>query len=111
MLMRIFNSRKKILGAAVAIGAIGALATIGSGLLLEHQTTNKIFASNTMHSTALHPSHEQWSMSNTNDKYLAYGDIYRVNHGTLEILIVEDDHNTIVSYPYAEYTEYLENKQ
>ena len=41
----------------------------------------------------------QWHVSNQSSRLIASGDIYRICDDRLEVLIIEDEHRTLVSYP------------
>ena len=42
-----------------------------------------------------------WHVSNQNSQLIAAGDLYRICDDRLEVLIVEDEHNTLATYPIS----------
>ncbi len=42
----------------------------------------------------------QWHLAKNNSQLIAAGDIYRVCDNRLEVIIVEDEHRTVVTYTF-----------
>ncbi len=80
---------KKIIFPAIGLFAISALAI--SSVLFFNPVSSSEAARNNQPDT-------EWMYSTQNNYHLAPGDIYKVENGTLYILIVEDDHMTQVHY-------------
>lgn len=76
------------------------ISVIGLTVISTLIISSVLFFAPNQNSEAAHNDHydSEWMVSTENTKYLAPNDIYRTRDGVLEVLIVEDDHNTMVSY-------------